>query len=228
MDKKQKTALILNIVIFVLAVVGSIFCFGEIYIIQTKPIEHGIKLLKFFTVQSNVMAGITSLLYIIFFLRERKRKKKIPSFVNILRYIATIDLIITFLVVALFLGFIVEEGYLSLYFNANFFFHFAIPVLNFVSFTFFENSFKLRFRDTFWGMSHLILYSIFYLIIVLTHIKDGAVSLEYDWYAFAQFGFGVLVALAVSVLGAGYLISYLLFKFYNRKSVKNRNVKKKM
>ncbi len=62
MDKKQKISLIFSIIIVILAVVGSIFCFGEIYLVYTKPLDHGIRLLKFFTVQSNVLAGITSLL----------------------------------------------------------------------------------------------------------------------------------------------------------------------
>ena len=215
MNKKQKTALILNIIIFLMAVVGSVLCFGEIYVVETKRIEHGIRLLKFFTTQSNVFAGITSFVYIIFLLRERKTKKSIPIAVNIVRYIATIDLVITFLVVALFLGFITEEGYFSLYVNANFFFHFAIPVVNFISFAFFENIAKFKFSYTFWGLTHLVLYSIFYLIIVFTHFHDGAVALEYDWYAFAQFGLGIMFAFAVGIIALGYLTAFLLYKLNN-------------
>ena len=205
------------IFIFIFAVVGSIFCFGEIYIINTKPIEHGYKLLKFFTVQSNVLAGITSLLYIIFLLRERKTQKRIPLAIHILRYIATIDLIITFLVVALFLGFIVDEGYFSLYTNANFFFHFAIPVLNFVAFTFFERTPKLKLWHTFLGITHLFLYSIFYLTVVLSHFSSGSVDIYYDWYAFAQKGLPLAFVCAVIVFALGYLTSFVLYKIINKR-----------
>ena len=215
MRAKQKVSLIFNILIFLLAFVGSIFCFGEIYLSPTTSIEHGIKLFKFFTVQSNVFAGITSLVYIIFYFREKKTKKQIPFFVTILRYIATIDLVITFLVVALFLGFVTEDGYFSLYLNANFLFHFLIPVLNFISFAFFENS-KLKFRHTFLGLTHLLLYSAFYLAIVLTHFKNGKVPLEYDWYAFAQFGFIIMAVSAAIVLFMGYFTAYVIYIINNR------------
>ena len=217
MGKRQTLALSFNITIFLLAVLGSVLCFGEIVFVETKIYEHGIKMLKFFTVQSNVLAGITALFYVIFFIRERKTKKEIPMFVHILRFVATIDLAITFLVVALFLGFITDEGYFSMYVNANFLFHFLIPVLNFVSFEFFEQSPRFTIKHTFWGVLHLILYTIFYLIVVLTHF-NGSVPLEYDWYAFAQLGLPIAFMCAVLILGLGYLVSFLLHKLKNKQN----------
>ena len=218
MSKKQKIALTLNIIIFLFAVTGSIFCFGEIYITYTKPIEHGFKLMKFFTVQSNVLAGLTSLIYIIYILRENKTQRKIPFWVHILRYIATIDLIITFLVVALFLGFIVEEGYFSMYTNANFFFHFMVPVLNLISFVFYEENPRFKFKHTFIGTLHLILYAVFYIVVVLTHFNNGAIELKYDWYAFAQKGLPIAFICGALVIGVGYLVAYIKKKKKNRKS----------
>ena len=219
MDKKQQISITLCIVIFLMAVAGSIMCFGEIYVVQTKALDHGINLLKFFTVQSNILAGITAFVYIIFLLHKNKTQKPIPVWVRILRLVATLDLIITFLVVALFLGFIVEEGYFSMYVNANFFFHFAIPVLNFFSFTFFEDAPKLKFKHTFYGMAHLCLYIIFYLVMVLTHFdyQTGKIDLLYDWYAFAQAGLLVAFACAIALLGIGYLITFLLYKLNNKR-----------
>lgn len=200
-----------------MAVAGSILCFGEIYVTYTKPVEHGWKLLKFFTVQSNILAGITALLYIIFLLRENKTKNQIPFAVHMSRYIATIDLVITFLVVVLFLGFITDEGYFSMFVNANFFFHFAIPVVNFVSFAFFESAPKLNFKHIFGGISHLAIYSVFYLIVVLMHFHDGAVSLQYDWYAFAQRGLILAFVCVVVVLAIGFLVAYIIYKINRRK-----------
>ena len=217
MEKRQKIALILNIIIFVLAIIGSIFCFGEIYLVYTKPLDHGIRLMKFFTVQSNVLAGVVSFVYIIFLLRNNKTKKPMPTYVNILKFVATIDLVITFLVVALFLGFIVDEGYFSLYVNANFFFHLAIPVLNFISFVWYEERPKFKFWYTFLGLIHIILYSTFYLTVVLTHFQDGAVPLFYDWYGFAQLGLGIAFVCAIVVIALSYTVSYVLYKINNKK-----------
>ena len=214
--KEQQVSLILNIIIITLTIIGSIFCFAEIYIIDTKPIEHGIKLFKFFTVQSNVLAGITSFIYVIYLLRQHKTDKEIPLWVSILRYMATIDLVITFLVVALFLGFIVEEGYFSLYVNANFFYHLAIPVINFISFVFYENKFQLGKKQIALGMTHIMLYAVFYLIVAFSHFQDGKVSLEYDWYGFAQSGVLGAIISGLVVLGLGYLISFVLYKIINK------------
>ena len=217
MNNKKTISLVLCSLIFLLAVVGSIFCFAEITFVETKIIAHGIEFFKFFTVQSNVLAGITALIYIIFLVREQKTQKKIPIWVFILRFIATIDLIITFLVVALFLGFITDEGYLSMFVNANFLFHLAIPIINFASFVFYENPPKFKFSYTFWGITHLILYGIFYIIVVLLHYQNGTVPLEYDWYAFAQKGLVIAFVCATVVWGLGYLVSFMLYKINNRK-----------
>lgn len=216
MNKKCKVALTLNIVIFLMAVIGSILCFGEIYIVFAKPLEHGIKIIKFFTVQSNILAGISALLYVVVLIRNQNSQKQIPLFINILRYIATIDLILTFLVVALFLGFIVEDGYFSLYVNANFFFHFAIPVINFISFIFFEENHECKFKYTFLGITHVIIYAIFYMSVVLSHFENGAVDIKYDWYAFAQLGLPVAFVCFVVVLVISYLSAFLLYKVINK------------
>lgn len=215
-NRKEKIALTLNIVVFFMVLVGSILCFGEIFVVKTKVVEHGIRLLKFFTLQSNILAGISSLVYIIFFIIKRKKQKEIPFAVQILRYISCIDLILTFLVVALFLGFIVEDGYFSLFVNANFFFHFAIPVINFVSFAFFENVLKLKFKHTFLGIIHVVLYAIFYITVVLLHFENGAVSIEYDWYAFAQAGLLIAFVCFFVVLLVSYLTAYLLYRIKKR------------
>lgn len=217
MDRKQKIALVLNITILALVILGSVLCFAEIQFFPTKAYDHGYRLLKFFTLQSNLLAGIVALTFIIYLFKEIKTQKKIPFFVHILKYISTIDLVITFLVVALFLGFIAEDGYFSLYLNANFLFHFAIPVLDFVGFVFFEEKPRFRFRYTFLGLTHLFLYSIFYMINVFVHLHNGIVEIEHDWYAFAHFGIGLMFAFAVGVIGIGYLTSFALYKIINRR-----------
>ena len=216
MGKKEKIALSCNIVLFLLVIVGSVLAFGEIYIFPTQQIDRGGGLLKFFTVQSNLFGGVTSLLYVIFLLRKRIKGKSIPVSIHVLRFVATIDLLITFLVVALFLGFIVADGYLSLFVNANFLFHFLIPVLNVISFLFFEKKTSLKFWNIFVGLAHLDAYAVFYFVVAFTHFHDGHVTLEYDWYAFAQFGVGIAIAFAVIVLGLGFLVAYALFSINNK------------
>ncbi len=214
---KQNVAIILNIIVVVLTILGSIMCFGEIYFAQTKVVAHGIVNLKFFTVQSNILGGLTALLYVIYAIISKRTGKAIPKVVHILRFVACIDLVITFLVVALFLGFITDEGYLSMYVNANLLFHLLIPVLTFVSFVFLEEKNVLTIKHTFWGVLHLVLYSIFYLVVVLTHFNGGTIDLKYDWYAFAQRGLLIAFVCAFVVLSLGYFVSWLLYKLNKQK-----------
>ena len=93
MNGKQKTALILNIIIFIFMVVGTIMTFAEIKFVDVTIHEHGLKVLKFFTVQSNLFGGIVSLIYVIYLLRQSKTGKPIPHALNVIKFIATIDLV---------------------------------------------------------------------------------------------------------------------------------------
>lgn len=211
MNKKQKIALTLNVVIFLMAVVGCVLCFN----VKSDPLGHAIKVLHYFTLQSNIFAGVISLIYIIFALKKHT-SKKFEKVLHILRYIITVNLIITFLVVTLFFGFIAEDGYFSMFENANFFFHFAIPVTNFVSFVFFENVFKLKISHTFFGMIHIGLYGIYYLINCLLHYENGSVPITYDWYYFTQFGIVWAFIIAFVILLIAYLVCFLLCKLKNK------------
>lgn len=212
MDKRKKIAITLNFIIFALAVIGSIMTFFDIRFIDVKVWEHGIKELKFFTVQSNIFAGIISLVFAIYLILEHKTNKPVPKPVHILKFMVTVDLVITFLVVALLLGFFVEDGYYTVFVNSNLFFHLIIPILNFISFAFFEDVPNFSIKYTFFGIIHLTAYSIFYLIVVLTHYNDGGIDIYYDWYAFAQLGLPMAFVFAFIILSLGYLVSYITYK----------------
>ena len=81
--KKVKISLIINIIIVVLVTLGSIFMLSgfefmakEIPLIATK-----LEALKYFTVESNILIGIISLIFIIFEIQILQNKRKeIPDF----------------------------------------------------------------------------------------------------------------------------------------------------
>ena len=215
MKKTDKQILIINLVIFILALIGTVLTYLNINFVQLTVLDKGKSHLKYFTIQSNVFCGIVAFLYFIFMLKN-KDCNKLPRWLVILKFIATIDLIITFLVVALFLGFIVPDGYFSVFYNSSFLFHLVIPVLNFISFLCLE-PFNLKNKKyVFYGIIHILLYSVFYIIIVLTHVKNGKIDITYDWYAFAQKGIIVAIFVALILLAVALLISYLLWKIKNK------------
>ena len=151
-NKKIKVSLVINIIIFILAVVASIIMFtGFKFMGDEKVLEHTkIGMLKFFTVQSNIFMGIMALTFACKEIEVIKHKKtEIPTSLYILKLVSTVGVGLTFLTVFVYLGPISEGGTLSMLKNSNLFFHFLIPVISMINFVFFEKTYKLKFKHTF-------------------------------------------------------------------------------
>lgn len=90
--------------------------------------------------------------------------------------------------------------------NSNLFYHLIIPLLSIITFTIFESTDKIKFKDTFVGIITMFIYSIFYLVNVLIHVENGKVEIMYDWYGFVQNG----LQAAFVVIPIMYLITYFI------------------
>lgn len=213
-NRSIKTSLILNIIIFVLVVLGTIFMVtGFRFMGNTQVLAStGFEPLKFYTVDSNLFVGLASLILIIYeYLFLNKKINKIPKFVYILKYIGTVAVSLTFLVTLLYLAPSYGKNFLFLYQNSNLIFHLIVPVLSFISFTCFEKI-KLDFKYTFYGVSTMIVYGIYYVINILIHQENGKVALEYDWYGFVKGGVSTIFIVFSLILLFTYLISFGIFK----------------
>ena len=78
---KKKAIIILNLIIILLE-------------LNSLSFDYGLTSLFYYTELSNLLALITSIILVI-----TSFKKKLPNYVKVLRYISTINLTITFLVV---------------------------------------------------------------------------------------------------------------------------------
>ena len=221
MIRDNKVSFILNLFIFIFVLPCAILSFTRI-----QNVGGGLTVIKYFTVQSNIVSGITSLIFVIYYiLISKKKTAKIPKLVYVLKFVATIDLLLTFFTVLFFLAPTISTGFFSLYAYTNFFFHFLVPVLTFVSFVFFESEYLFSFRITFIGMIHFICYSIFYFVIAVSHLgKNGEVPVLYDWYGYSRNGVtGMIISIIVTFIGT-YLCSLFLWwicnKMHNKKSAK--------
>ena len=126
--KKKKIALILNIIIVLLELLG----FG-----YTLSNEHHIAI-EYYTNDSNIITLIGSLLFIVFY----KRKKE---FVKDIRFLSTILLTVTFLVVVFILCPMYNFNYKLLMFTNSFFiYHTLCPIISFISYIFFEEGSKKK------------------------------------------------------------------------------------
>ena len=211
---KTKVALILNYLILIFVIIASIIMFTGfkfMYGPEPKLDSSSFGMFRFFTVDSNMLMGITSLILII---KERRllnnKIKVIPIGYYVLKLVSTVAVSLTFIVVIGYLAPLSSDGIMSMLQNSNLFFHLIIPVLSIITFCFFENE-NIKFKYVFYGLIPTIFYGIYYIINAFTHIEDGKVSIEYDWYWFLQNGLHMAYFVIPIVLCLTLVISVLLW-----------------
>ena len=206
--KKNQVSIVLNVIIVLLTIIASIIMFTGIKFMAGSDIvleSTKIGMFKFFTVDSNILMGITSGIFIFYSIKALKNKEyEIPKSIYLLKLVSTTAVTITFLVVFCYLGQISKGGMRSMLLNSNLLFHLFIPVLSIISFIFFERNDKLSAKNALFGILPTLIYGTFYLINVLIHTQNGKVSPIYDWYWFVQNG----VSTAIIVFPMSILLSY--------------------
>lgn len=215
--KKIKLSILFNTLIFLLALFGTISMLtGFEFMGHSELLTAGrTEAFKFFTVDSNVLVGICSLILVIFEVRYLQTGKEIPKYVYLLKYIGTCSVLLTFIVTIGFLAPFAGLPFFEFYKNSNLFFHFVVPLLSVFSFGILEGG-KIKVRDTIYGMIPMFTYSIFYMSIVLPHIENGVVSPEYDFYGFLKHGFNSIFYVIPIIFVVTYGIGYALYLFQKK------------
>ena len=103
--------------------------------------------LKYFTVESNLLVGVVSLVWLI--LRLVKGKEGLPKWLTYLKYLSAVSVFVTFAVVVVFLGPV--YGYGKMYYGSNLFFHLLIPLAAIGEFALFEEG-EITFPLSFTAM----------------------------------------------------------------------------
>ena len=220
MDEKNKKNISIsfqiNILIVILTVSALIMSFAGFKFMQSYDPSSELTqapLINYFTVQFNTFMGIVSF---VFAIREyqilKGIKKSIPLVYRILKMIATAaEGLIFFVIFALF-GFTVKGGVLSLLWNNNLFFHFIIPIVSIINYIFFEKTDTIKFKYTFYCLLPTALYEVYYVINIITNMKDGKVAPIHDWYYFLQNGIGTAIIIAPMMLFITYSIALIIWK----------------
>lgn len=150
---KKKLALIINIIIILV----EIFAFG-----RSLFTDHNIAV-EYYTNDSNIIALISSLLFVIFYKKERE-------FVKDIRFVATSCLTVTFLVVIFILCPMYDFNYKLLMFTDNFLvFHTIVPILSIISYIALED----RSSKNYLCLVFTILYSLIIIPLNIFNIVDG-------------------------------------------------------
>lgn len=209
--KYKKVSKFLNIIIFICVLFASILMFTGIKFMDNEQLleTSGISLLKFFTVDSNILMGITSLLLIIY-------SKKTSRWLELLNLCATAGVSLTFFTVIFYLAPVSEYSYFEFFKNSNLFFHLIVPVLSIINYIFYSSSNNLQLKHSFYGLIPMLLYSAFYVSNAVLNMNNGKIVAEYDWYGFFANGITSIIFTIIFMLLSTYLISILLI-YLNKK-----------
>ena len=176
---------------------------------------------RFFTVLSNIFLAITSIIMIVFDVKNIVNNKyEIPKWATILKFMGTVATTVTLMTVVLLLAPLWEingDGYFTLFRNNNFFMHLVNPVLGIITFIFFERTKEFKLKNVLFGLLPTFVYSILYLTMVFTGVWP-------DFYYFTFGGYMWAAPISAIVM---YLLTFtyaFLIWFFQRKWI-NRKIK---
>lgn len=230
MNKHLKTSLILNSVIVVLFLFGMITSLVNWQWMGVNgnltPETHNF--LWFFTVDSNILLALTSFILVVYeVLLYFKKIKEIPHWLIILKYVSVSATTLTLMTVILYLSPLLGSKFWMLFLNTNLFFHLVSPVLGIVSFIFFENKDKLSWKVSFLSLIPMVLYAIFYITNVYTHLNNGKVDPTYDFYYFASNGVLMTIVMIIVMLIITYGSALLLYWLRKKRSENHSSTSKR-
>lgn len=157
---------------------------GDVKVLSSRNFQA----FKYFTVDSNVFAGIISCIYTIYLILIAKGKcKKMPALMNYLKLAATTGVTLTMMVTVFFLAPRTTTTYFAYFMNSNLFMHLLTPLLCIITFIFFEPT-EISFKQSITGVIPMVLYSLYYIPNILLHLENGKTSHSYDWYGFLDGG----------------------------------------
>ena len=192
---RNKIRIVLNILIaaIVFAAWISMFLSGE-----GRLSSAGFASLKYFTVLSNLLAGAAAAVW----LRSRGERAEV------LKYVATVAVAITFAVTAFFLGAI--YGHAVLYKGANLWLHLIVPVLCMAEQLFLPGK-LLSARENLLVIVPVVLYGTGYLVnIILNGVGEWPDT--NDWYGFVLWGLPVGIVIFAGICLTAWLLGLLFRK----------------
>lgn len=165
--------------------------------------------IEYYTVQSNILALMSSLIYVFFVVS----KKNIPKLVQLFKYTSTVCLTLTFFVVILILAPMYDFNYgYMLFYNSLIFQHFLCPILAIITFIFFDEIEILSNKDGIKSMSITFMYAI-----VLTFLNIfGKIKGPYPFLMVKDQSILASIIWYIVIFTMTYLITFILRKAKSR------------
>lgn len=193
---KKKIALIINIIILTLTLLSFV---------KTFFLEHSIAV-EYYTNDSNILALISSLLFIIFYKKEK-------DFVKDIRFLATSCLTVTFLVVVFVLCPMYNFNYKLLMFTDIYLvFHTIVPILSIFSYIVLENGSSKKYLCLIFTM----IYAIILIILNILNLIKG----PYPFLMVTTQNPLVTILWGIIIIGGSHIIEILVNRL--NKKIKKR------
>lgn len=142
----------------------------------------GIRTFCMFTVNSNILAAVSSFVVIPYAIDGiRKKEYSLPNWVVVFMMTGTTAVALTFLVSLFVLSPV--KGFVLIFTGSRFFLHGVCPILNILAFCLFVTSHKVTVRETLYSLIPVAIYAVVYFVMVVAITEErGGWS---DFYGFA-------------------------------------------
>lgn len=231
-EKRQKIALLMNLLLGLVETYAILNCYFGFVKASPSSSGGGSLMFRFFTEDSNILLLISVWAYVVWGFIALKKGTSLPRGVKILRYIATVAVTTTNLVVFFFLAPYCAYAYGSYWIMWSWpnmiFTHFFCPVLSDVSYLLFEEPLEkaVPWKEAFVSLSSVLLYAIIVGSLASTQNISSDPSIN-NVYGFmdATAGAWWVTPLALTLIisgtyGEGVLLLYLAKKRKKRSLTK--------
>ncbi len=138
--------------------------------------SQGIGMLWYYTILSNLLGAVAALLVVMYrLIGRRKHLGRLPYWVVLLKYLATVCLTLTFLVVVFFLApQFGEGGYRLMLFSPEMFFHhLACPLLALGSMIALDTDARLPKKSLLFALIPTAMYALVLILLNIFRVKEG-------------------------------------------------------
>ncbi len=216
MKKRSVFPIVIDILIAILVPLvwlSTLFVRGEAGTLE--PV--GFRGLRFFTVLSNLVAGLASQIYLLSRIKRGSSTgdeeiRKTASLPLKLKLVSAVAVAITFFTVLLFLGPL--YGYRYMYTGSNLFFHLLIPLLTMIGVTLTELEVQFTKKDILLTALPVLIYGVLYIGNILVN-GIGEWPNTNDWYGFLNWGYPVGILIFVVLIGISIAIGAAISKIRN-------------
>ncbi len=213
MTEKTKSLLALmgNLIVVVL----------ELISLPSVFLDSGLKMIQYYTEDSNLFALVACLILAVCQGAALARKREVPRWAMLLKYMCVCYLTVTFLVVLLILAPTYDggHGYRALLFQGTMLYqHFLCPVLAFLSFVLFEHEPALPQKAAKLAMLPTLIYAVIVIFLNLMRVMVG----PYPFLHVYEQPVFMSILWFVVILGGAYAIAWTILWLHRRLRIGER------